>query len=209
MKNKVNNMETNDTRLVKNMIDDSLAKAMGFSTRKLGDTPTDDLQLVPRKYLQSVINPLFDHYTSVGNVTTSETTLYSDTIAANALSNNGDKLSAEYGGTFVDSGTATRQIKIYFGGTAILDTGALTLTLASAWTIYVTIVRVSSSVVRAMVSLTTEGAALAAYTQYTQITALTLTNTQILKITGTAAGVGAATNDIVGTMGNVTFVGAA
>jgi hypothetical protein len=152
---------------------------------------------------------LFDHYTSVGNVTTSETDLYSDSIAADTLANNGDKLEAEYGGVFVSSGTATRQIKIYFGGTAIFDTGALTLSLSSAWTAYVTIIRVSSSVVRYMISLTTEGAALAAYTNVGELTGLTLSNANILKITGQAAGAGAATNDIVAKIGNVILISAA
>lgn len=146
---------------------------------------------------------LFDHYVDAGNVTTGETDLYSDTIAAKTLSNNGDKLLAEYDGVFVSSGTATREIKLYFGGTMIFDTGALTLSLSAAWAIYLSIIRVSASVVRTAVSMTTEGAALAAYTSYAEVTGLTLSNTNVLKITGQAAGVGAATNDIVAKMGYV------
>jgi hypothetical protein len=148
---------------------------------------------------------IFEHFASVGNVTTGEDDLYSDTIPVSTLAVDGDKLSAEYGGVFVSSATATRQIKIYFGGTAILDTGALTLSLSSAWTVYVTIIRVSSTVVRYMCSLTTEGAALAAYTSVGELTGLTLSNTNILKITGEAAGVGAATNDIVAMMSSVRY----
>jgi hypothetical protein len=152
---------------------------------------------------------LFDHYASVGNVGTGEDDLYSDTIAASQLSANGQKLSAEYGGAFVSSGTATRQVKIYFGGTAIFDTGALTLSLSAAWTAYVSIIRVSSTVIRYMISLTTEGAALAAYTAVGELTGLTLSNTNILKITGEAAGVGAATDDIVAKVGSVSWYPAA
>lgn len=152
---------------------------------------------------------LFDHYATVGNVTTGETDLYSDTIAASTLANNGDKLEAEYGGLFVSSGTATREVKIYFGGTVIFDTGALSLSLSSAWTAYVMIIRVSATVVRYMVSFTTEGAALAAYTAVGAVTGLTLSNTNILKITGQAAGVGAATNDITALLGDVLSVSAA
>ncbi len=116
---------------------------------------------------------LFDHYATVGNSGTSETDLYSDTIVANTLNVNGDKLEIEYAGSFVSSGTATRQIKIYFGGVNIFDTGALTLSLSSAWTAYVTLIRASSSAVRYMVSLTTQGAALAAYTSVGIITTTT------------------------------------
>lgn len=152
---------------------------------------------------------LFDHFATVGNSTTSETDLYSDTTAANTFRTNGDKLEVEYGGSFVSSGTATRQLKIYFGGNAIFDSGALTLSLSAAWTIYLSIIRVSGTVVRYMISMTTEGAALAAYTAVGEVTGLTLTNANILKITGTAAGVGAATNDILAKMGDVRFIPAA
>lgn len=153
--------------------------------------------------------PLFDHFVSVGNVTTAETDLYSDTIAASTLATNGDNLEAEYGGVFVSSGTATREVKIYFGGTVIFDTGTLTLSLSSAWTVYVTIIRVSATVVRYMISFTTEGAALAAYTAVGEVTGLALSNANILKITGQAAGAGAATNDIVAMMGTVLLISAA
>jgi len=139
---------------------------------------------------------IFNHFVDVGNATTVETDLYSDTIAASVLGTNGDKLEAEYGGVFVSSASATREVKIYFAGTAIFDTGALTLSLSSAWTAYVTLIRVSATVVRYMISFTTEGAALAAYTSVGEVTGLTLTGTNILKITGQAAGVGAASGDI-------------
>ncbi len=148
---------------------------------------------------------LFNHFTDAGNGTTVETDLYSDTIAAGQLATNGDKLGAAYGGVFVSSGTATREIRLYFAGTALFDTGALTLSLSSAWTMYVEIIRVSASVVRYMISLTTQGAALAAYTAAGELTGLTLANTAIIKVTGQAAGVGAASNDIVAKMGYVRF----
>jgi hypothetical protein len=146
-----------------------------------------------------------DHYVSVGNGTTVETDLYSDSMPGNTLAKNGDKIEAEYGGSFVSSATATRQVKVYFGGTVIFDSGALTLSLSSAWTCYVLIIRVSATVVRYMVSFATEGAALSAYTAVGELTALTLTGANILKITGQAAGTGAATNDIVAKLGSISF----
>lgn len=155
------------------------------------------------------VQTIADHYTDAGNVTTGETDLYSDTLDPGLLGDNGDKIEAEYGGVFVSSGTATRQLKLYFGGTAIFDSGALTLSLSSGWTMYVTLIRVSSTVVRYMISMTTEGAALAAYTAVGELTGLTLSAANILKITGQAAGVGAATNDIVAKLGTVSKVVAA
>lgn len=152
---------------------------------------------------------LFDHYTNVGNSGTSETDLYPDTLAAGQLANNGDKIEAQYGGSFVSSGTATRQVKLYFGGTMIFDTGALSLSLSSAWTVYATFIRVSASVVRYMVSLATQGASSSSYTAVGELTGLTLGNTQVVKLTGTAAGIGAASDDIVAKLGSVAFYPAA
>lgn len=146
---------------------------------------------------------IFDHFADAGNTTTTETDLYSDTLAASTFDANGVKVFADYGGTFVSSGTATRQIKVYFGGTVILDTGALSISASASWSLYVMLIRASSSEVRYFAALQTSSAALASYASSGAVTGLTLTNTQILKITGTAAGVGAATNDIVAKLGAV------
>lgn len=153
----------------------------------------------------------FDHTTDIGNTTVlgADDNLYSDTIAASTLGTNADKITAYYGGIFVSSGTATRKIKVWFAGTAIFDTGALTVSLSAAWTIYVDIIRVSATVIRYMISLATEGAALSAYTAVGELTGLTLSNTNILKITGAAAGVGAAANDIVAKMASIGWCPAA
>jgi hypothetical protein len=152
---------------------------------------------------------LFDHFADAGNSTTVETDLYSDTIAASTLANNGDKLQAQYGGTFVSSGTATREVRLYFGGTAIFDTGALSISLAASWVLDVLIMRVDAATVRYKMDLTVEGAALAAYTAAGQLAGLTLSSTNVLKITGQAAGVGAATNDIVAKVSTVEWKSAA
>lgn len=44
-------MESNDLRLVEQMIQEAMFKVAQFSTRKLGDTPTDGYQLTPQKYV--------------------------------------------------------------------------------------------------------------------------------------------------------------
>jgi len=153
---------------------------------------------------------LFQHFADAGNGTTVETDLYSDTTAANTLATNGDQILMEIAGIFVSSATATRQIRAYFAGTILFDSGALSISAGSdAWNLCVTIIRESSSVVRCTANMTTTGAALNAYSAYTRITGLTLSGTNILKTTGTAAGVGAATDDIVAKLGSVAFVPAA
>lgn len=146
----------------------------------------------------------FNHFADAGNTTTTETDLYTDTLASGQLFTNGDKIIATYAGIFVSSATATRQLRAYFGGTLIFDSGALSISAGSdAWQIDVTIIRESATVVRCSVVATTAGASLNVYDNYTRITGLTLSNTQILKITGQAAGVSAATNDIVAKLGYV------
>lgn len=174
-----------------------------FSGPSSGSAASPTFRLLAAADIPSKV--LFNHFTDAPNSTTAETDLYSDSIAAGQLATNGDKLEGECGGVFVSSGTATREVRIYFGGTMIFDTGALTLSLSSAWTSYVTIIRVSASVVRYMVSFTTEGAALAAYTAVGEVAGLTLANAQVMKITGQAAGIGAASSDIVAKMGYVEY----
>ena len=172
------------------------------------DMPGSIFAMPIRPVIQPNIAALFDHFTDAGNVTTGETDLYSDTLLGQ-LANNGDKLQAFYGGIFVTSATATREIKLYFGGTAIFDTGTLTVSLNSSWALYCDIMRVDAATVRYVVSLTTEGAALAAYTASGELGSLTLGAANIMKITGQAAGVGAATNDIVAKLGSIQYIKAA
>lgn len=148
---------------------------------------------------------LFNHSASEGNVTTGETDVYSDTIAAAQLTATGQKLLAEYGGVYVSSGTATRQIKAKFAGTIVFDTGALTLSLSAAWYMGLTLMRTGTSTARVIVNFTTEGAALAAYTAQTDLTGLDFTATNILKLTAQAAGIGAASNDVVAKLGYVEY----
>lgn len=153
---------------------------------------------------------IFDHFADVGNVGTGEDDLYSDTVAASILSVDGNKLTAQYGGIFTGAAASTQDLRVYFAGTKIYDSGALSIGVATnSWTIYVTIIRESSSVVRCNVSVSTDFATLFPYSAYTRITGLTLTNTQILKITGEAAGVGAVNNQIVAKEAYVEFKPAA
>lgn len=142
-------------------------------------------------------------FTDAGNTGTSETVLFTYTIPANGLGVNGDRYEVQWSGVFVSSGTATRQLKAYLAGNNIFDTGALTVSLAASWEIECTIMRVSATVVRYSISMTTEGAALAAYTAVDEVTGLTLSGTNVLELKGTAGGLGAATNDIVGKLAYV------
>ena len=44
-------MNEEQKKEIQEMIDKAVSKAVEYTTRKRGDTPTDDLQLTPRKYV--------------------------------------------------------------------------------------------------------------------------------------------------------------
>lgn len=141
--------------------------------------------------------------TDGGNTTTSETDLFSYTVPASELGSDGDRIEAQWSGTAVGHATATRQLKAYFGGTAFFDSGALAISANASWVVRAVLTRVSATVVRYALKLALQNAPLAAYTASGEITGLTLSSSNIFKLTGTAAGAGAATNDIVGKMASV------
>lgn len=158
-------------------------------------------------YLSQVERVLFKHFTDAGNVTTGETDLYSDTIAAGQLSSNGQVITAKYGGITSASATATRAIRVYFAGTEIYDTGDLVFSVASGWSVDVEIIRVSATVIRyrVLTAIGNTGTTVFEASYVAELTGLTLSNTNVLKITGQAGSVGAATNDIVAQLGYVEF----
>lgn len=144
-------------------------------------------------------------FTDAGNVTTGETDLYSYTVPAGLFGSNGAMLESVIGGIYFGS-TSSKRIRLYFGGTQIFDTGALNVTVSGHWQAQALIVRVSASVVRATVLVHADSNTNFSSVTYTEVTGLTLANSQIFKITGTAAGGAAATNDIVAKLGNVFFI---
>lgn len=149
---------------------------------------------------------LFDYYTDANNVMSAETDLYTDMVTAGKLAANGDKLFVRYQGIFTGAVAATQELRMYFGGTKIYDSGALSIGVATNnWTMQALLIRESSSVVRCSVSVNSDFATLFPYSTYTRVTGLTLANAQIIKITGQAAGAGGNSNQITSTLGSITY----
>jgi hypothetical protein len=148
--------------------------------------------------------PIADFTTDVNNTSTTETDLLTYTTKASTLSATGEKLAFDASGTFNDI-TSTAQVQFYFGGTNIGNTGALTVSATGAWTARILIIRTGSTTARAQVNISTPSASTASYTSETDITGLTFTNTNILKITGTAGGASGGSNDITAKMGTIIF----
>lgn len=136
-----------------------------------------------------------------------EADIYSYTTPASMLNTNGDKILASYGGDFVSDGTEDIQLKVYFAGTAIWDSEVNNVAAGTVpWAITVELIRVSSSVVRYTVRLTTS--AIFTICAVGELTGLTLSNTNILKLTGTSTGTGSGSGDIVGKMNFVQWLSA-
>lgn len=156
--------------------------------------------------LSGLPKSLFDHVADANNGTTVETDLYSDAIAAGQLATDGDKLIAQYQVVCTGAALASQDMRIYFAGTKIYDSGALSIgAVTDNFTFNVMIIRESSSVVRCNVFVSTDFATLFPYSAYTRITGLTLSGTNVLKITGQAAGAGGASNQITAKDGYVQF----
>lgn len=158
---------------------------------------------------------VFDHFTDGASTHTdgTEDTLYTDTTVANTLAINGDKITARYTVSLVGSATATRRIRLYFAGIVIFDSGSLTIGATAGTVVYdVQVIRATSTTCRAIVEMRSYGSATllgldaATYTAEATLTGLTLSGTNILKVTGVAAGTGAASGDITATMGTISVI---
>jgi hypothetical protein len=131
------------------------------------------------QYLQNI--------TTVGNVGSGEDDLHSYTVAANVLANDGDSIDVSACGVILAVGT-TKQLKMFFGGTAVFTSGFFDPAADFHWSIRATITRIDSdSIIANIMVMTSDGviggnAALAC--RATQVNSLTFTGTLTLKFTG-------------------------
>ena len=140
------------------------------------------------------IRSLFDKFGG-GSSGVTETSLLEYDLPGGTLANEGEKFIGEYTGTFANS-TSQKRLKFYFGLALIFDTGALSVSAASTWTVSVIVMSVPTfqtvvCLVKATVTGTTPGVYAANI-----IFPTNLGSDQNLKLTGTASGTGAADNDI-------------
>jgi hypothetical protein len=148
----------------------------------------------------SSVTPLFDYYTDAATSGTAETDLYSSTIPAGQLAANGDKIFFEYSGQVTVDAVTEAKGTISFGGTEIVDPDENYSLFAGTdfggafkgWIWRGSIIRVSSSVVRASFSINAYDGTFN-YSFYKEITGLTLSNTQVLKLVGQAPTAGTVT----------------
>ena len=145
-------------------------------------------------------------FSSTGTpASTTETDLHSFTTVASSLGTDGDGFTMTSGGTFAGNASATSQLRVYFGGTQIFASGALTAASAASWHIECMIIRDSSTTVRCVTKFTTASAVSAPLVTQTDVTGLTLSSSNILKVTGQGGGASPASNDIVYKLGRIRF----
>jgi hypothetical protein len=125
---------------------------------------------------------IFVSSATTGNSAGTETDIRTVTLEAGVLGTDGDSVTVTAGGTIANTGSTNKRLRAYFGGTSILDTGPTSL-LADTWRMVLDITRASSSSVKCVMTLTF-GSGFFSVPQYTSVTGLTLSNTQVLKITG-------------------------
>lgn len=156
---------------------------------------------------QSKVGGTIDQkYSSTGTPASStETDLHTFTTAASSLGADGDGFTMTSGGTFAGNASATSQLRVYFGGTQIFASGALTAAAAGSWQIETMIIRDSSTTIRAITTLTATSAVTVPLVSQTDVTGLTLSNSNILKVTGQGGGASPAANDIVYKLGRIRF----
>lgn len=143
---------------------------------------------------------VFDFYNSTGNNGTSETDLYVSSITKYVMNAVGDKIFFKFVGTYLGS-TSSKDLKVYVGTTSVYDSTALPVSSNGSWSFSGWIVRDGATTVRVQTDLIESGATLSTPNNYLTVGGFNfLTQGFIIKVTGTASGVGAATNDVVGRM---------
>jgi hypothetical protein len=135
--------------------------------------------------------------TTTGNVGAGEDTLTTYTTPANQLGVNGDSYEFDVWGTCA-ANTNTKDVKVYYGATVLIDGGAVVLNGVS-WRAHGKIVRVTATTQTASCELTVGGTLLSAVNGTICLTtspAETLSGTVVFKTTGTSA-ISPNDNDIV------------
>jgi hypothetical protein len=166
-------------------------------------TNSQDVNVAVNTSSSSLPHTITTFFTDVSNIGTGESDIYSHTTATNTLNSNGQTLYFDYTINVTDV-TSTVTLAVYFGGTSIGNTGALTVSATGTWRVTGSITRATSTTARATVVVDRPGTD-SDYINETDLTSQDFTTTNIVKITGTAGGAGGGTGDITGKMGKLYY----
>jgi hypothetical protein len=155
--------------------------------------------------LNAGIYALDKFHTPTGNSGTTETDLYSYTLAANKLSANDQSVNLDFSGVVSDI-SSDYLIRVYFAGNEIFNSGGVTITSTGSWSLKAIVTRETSSTAIATVTFNIGNASVSSLVNIADLTSLDFTTTNIFKVTGTAGSTGASSNDITGKHGLLTFI---
>ncbi len=135
---------------------------------------------------------VYDNVTTTGNVGTGEDTLVSYSLPASLLGLDNQSITIKAAGTFANNSN-NKRVRLNYGGQVVFDTGILSVTTGTDWSLEVTIKRTSGTTAQKNIGVFTSNAVGA--TQVVDYTATTINvaAAQTLTITGEAT----ADNDIV------------
>lgn len=140
--------------------------------------------------------------TTTGNTAATETDIRTTTLAAGQLSADGQSVRFDAAGSFAATISTNKRLIAYIAGTPVLDSGSLAITSANTWRLTSNCYRDSATSLKCSTILSSSATgALTALSQYVAVTGLTLSNTQIYKITGN----GTLANDVTAEVWKVAF----
>lgn len=134
--------------------------------------------------------PIYQSITPVGTVDTGEDDLISQTVAADTLGANGDRIRFTWSVTFAANGD-NKTLKVYWNGVAVYDSGALALN-AGGCAVEMIVTRTEAATQNILVKVVSGNTTLPSSSVITTGSA-TLSSTVVAKLTGEAT----TTDDIV------------
>lgn len=130
-------------------------------------------------------NTFLNTYTDKNNSGTTETTLDSTGMPAYFLDSAGQTMAFDFSGKFNNT-IGSKNVKVYFNGTAILDIGTVTITGTGTWIASGYIKRTGATTARATTYLLFPFSTIMTYTAETDLTGITFTSAVPFKLTATS-----------------------
>jgi hypothetical protein len=133
--------------------------------------------------------PVFTEYSTVGNITTGEDILFTDTIAANTFNTDGNVIRGRFSGIIALNGN-DKTVRLKFGGTTIATRLAFdSPTFGQGWTLDYEVIRTSATTQKTNATFAFDGISSAYYAAASE----TMANDIVIQLTGEST----STDDII------------
>lgn len=138
---------------------------------------------------------LYFNFTDQNNSGTAETNLYKFSIGAGTLNNTNDTATIDISGDYIGS-TSSKRFQFYINNNNTIDSGAVGLATGGSWGMIIQVTRTGSNTAEVASRLQTTTATTFNYDKHIDMSGVDFTSAINTNVTGTASGVGAASNDI-------------